>query len=421
MYEQFYNLRERPFALSPDPEYLYLSRVHREALDSIRYGLESRAGFIVVTGEIGAGKTTLLQTLLQRLDDRTVVSRLVNTTLEPRELLEAVALDFGLDTDGKSKPVLLRDLGTFLVQQRGQGRRALLVVDEAQNLSAPALEEVRLLSNLETEKSKLLQILVVGQPNLREAIASRELEQFRQRVAVSYHLTPLDAPDTEAYINYRLHHAALGNPLRFPGDAAELVHRFSGGVPRIINVICDAALVFGYAEERHHIDAALIREVLNELATTGVLSAAPASRPVAVSQAVAGAPPAAMSAEPAGGTAPAVVDAAPVLPSAMQEPVLARAAREAEERSARLAQREQAIAQRERELAEQRRVMAEEYRLLRQQRSQPVTPARVDGGASRRRPASTTATRFSSARPEGAKRWFRRILSGAWHRAVEGN
>src|SRR5215208_3879717 len=162
MYERFFNLRERPFALSPDPEYLYLSRVHREALDYIRYGIESRAGFIIVTGEIGTGTTTLLQTLLQRLDERTVVARLVNTMLEPRELLEAIMLDFGLDTTGKSKPVMLRDLGQFLVQQRAQGRRPLLVVDEAQNLSAQALEEVRLLSNLETEKSKLLQILLAG-------------------------------------------------------------------------------------------------------------------------------------------------------------------------------------------------------------------------------------------------------------------
>ncbi len=277
MYERFYNLRERPFALSPDPEYLYLSRVHREALDSIRYGIESRAGFIVITGDIGAGKTTLLQTILQRLDDRTVVARLVNTTLEPRELLEAILIEFGLDTTGKSKPAFLRDLGQFLVRQRTEGRRPLLVVDEAQNLSAAGLEEIRLLSNLETEKSKLLQILLAGQPNLRDTIASPELEQFRQRVAVSYHLLPLDVQETAAYIHSRLDHAALGAPPRFPADAAELVHRRSGGVPRTINVICDAALVFGYAEERRQIDLTLIQDVVAELELTGVLKAASAS------------------------------------------------------------------------------------------------------------------------------------------------
>ena len=271
MYERFYNLRERPFALSPDPEYLFLSQVHSEALDSIRYGIESRAGFIVVTGEIGAGKTTLLQTVLQRLDDRTVIARVVNTMLDPRELLDAIALDFGLATISPSKPVLLRDLGLFLVEQRRQGRRPLLVIDEAQNLSAQALEEVRLLSNLETEKSKLLQILLVGQPNLREKIASSELEQFRQRIAVSYHLLPLAPPETEAYINFRLEHAALGQPLRFPADACSLIHDVTGGVPRLINVLCDAALVFGYAEERRTIERAMIDEVITELEQTGIL------------------------------------------------------------------------------------------------------------------------------------------------------
>jgi general secretion pathway protein A len=280
MYERFYNLRERPFALSPDPEYLYLSRVHSEALDSIRYGIESRAGFIVVTGEIGAGKTTLLQTVLQRLDDRAVIARVVNTMLDPRELLEAIALDFGLGDISKSKPVLVRDLGLFLVEQRRQGRRPLVVIDEAQNLSPLALEEIRLLSNLETEKSKLLQIVLAGQPNLRDTIATPELEQFRQRIAVSYHLMPLEPADTASYINFRLKHAALGQPLRFPPEACSLVHDISGGVPRIINVVCDAALVFGYAEERPTVDRAMIDEVITELEETGIVRRA-APKPAA--------------------------------------------------------------------------------------------------------------------------------------------
>jgi len=315
MYERFYNLRERPFALSPDPEYLFLSRAHSEALDSIRYGIESRAGFIVVTGEIGAGKTTLLQTVLQRLDDRTVIARVVNTMLEARELLDAIALDFGLTDVNKSKPVLLRDLGLFLVDQRRQGRRPLLVIDEAQNLSPQALEEVRLLSNLETEKSKLLQILLAGQPNLRDKIASPELEQFRQRIAVSYHLRPLADGETEAYINFRLKHAALGEPLRFPSDACNLIHEVTAGVPRLINVLCDAALVFGYAEERRTIDRAMIEEVIAELEETGIVR-----RPVAAAASTASVPtpvpvpsisPA--SAQPAGTTLPGPT---PVVPPA---------------------------------------------------------------------------------------------------------
>jgi general secretion pathway protein A len=179
MYERFYDLRERPFALSPDPEYLYPSRVHREALDYLRYGLESQAGFVVITGEIGSGKTTLLQTLLRGLDNQTTVGRIVNTILEPRELLETIMIDFGLDPGERSKPLLLRDLAQYLVDQRLAGRLVLLVIDEAQNLTAAALEELRMLSNLETEKSKLLQIVLVGQPNLRDKLASAELEQLR--------------------------------------------------------------------------------------------------------------------------------------------------------------------------------------------------------------------------------------------------
>lgn len=450
MYERFYNLRERPFALSPDPEYFYLSRVHREALDSIRYGIESRAGFIVITGEIGAGKTTLLQTLLPRLADRTTVARLVNTTLDPRELLEAIVLEFGLDSAGKSKPALLRDLGQFLVQQRLEGRRPLLVVDEAQNLSPQGLEEVRLLSNLETEKSKLLQILLIGQPNLRDTIASPELEQFRQRVVVSYHLTPLDASETAGYIRSRLEHAAIGEPPRFPVDAAELVHRRSGGVPRIINVICDAALVFGYAEERRDIDLALIREVVGELEMTGILrpgaegDQAPARVPVegAAGQ-PAGQPSAAAALGTPGPAAPAPVVparaaeaapaapvrgfapvpvAAPAIPAAVREPALARAAQESAARASMLASREQALTQRERELAEQRRVLAEEYRLLRNRRMpEPATVVRSGGVRLDRRPMMpSSAVRFQSSRPEGLRGWLRRVFLGQSPRTVQG-
>src|SRR5919199_507811 len=261
MYERFFQLRERPFALSPDPEYLYPSRVHQEALSYLRYGLETQAGFVVITGENGAGKTTPLQTPLRNLDSQTTVGRIVNTMLEPRELLETIMIDFGLDPAGKSKPLLLRDLAQYLVDQRLAGRMVLIVIDEAQNLSLGALEELRMLSNLETEKSKLLQIVLVGQPNLRDKLLAPELEQLRQRITVSYHLMPLDAGETANYINHRLRHASIGVPLTFPREATDAIHARSRGVPRIINVICDAALVFGYAEERRHIDLPLIKEV----------------------------------------------------------------------------------------------------------------------------------------------------------------
>jgi putative secretion ATPase (PEP-CTERM system associated) len=361
MYERFYNLRERPFALSPDPEYLYPSRVHREALDYLRYGIETHAGFVMVTGEIGSGKTTMLQTVLRGLDNRTLVARIVNTMLEPRELLETIMIDLGLDPIGKSKPVLLRDLAQFLIDQRMAGRLVLIVVDEAQNLSLATLEEIRMLSNLETEKSKLLQIVLVGQPELRDSLATDQLAQLRQRITVSYHLRPLDADETTEYINHRLRRAALGAPLQFPSDVTNLVFERSGGVPRLINVICDALLVFGYAAEQPVIDRPLAREVMAELETTGVLTVRAPAAPV---------PPPAPVAAP--------VRAAEAAAPSLAAPSIADAELLAREQQ--LQAREAALAARERELAEQRRVFTEEYRLMRRSlttHARPPEPPQV--------------------------------------------
>ena len=418
MYERFYQLRERPFALSPDPEYLYRSRVHQEALDYLRYGLESQAGFIVITGEIGSGKTTLLQTLLRNIDAETTVGRIVNTMLEPRELLETIMIDFGLDPAGKSKPLLLRDLSQYLVDQRLAGRNVLLVIDEAQNLSLGALEELRMLSNLETEKSKLVQIVLVGQPNLREKLASPELEQLRQRITVSNHLPPLDAEETGRYISHRLHRAALGAPPEFPREATDLIHARSRGVPRIINVICDATLVFGYAEERSVFDAAMLSEVLTELEVTGVLPAEvkdtkeakdtkdtkdTKDRPAAVAM-------------PAISATAAAVAAAPAL-AAAESAARAASAAYTTAAVAAIEQRERALRQREIELAEQRRVLAEEYRLLRQQHAAQAAPAAepVTAGSHghvRLHVAGAGPTRFDTVRVESFWDRVKRIMLG---------
>jgi general secretion pathway protein A len=348
MYERFYRLRERPFALTPDPDYLYPSRVHREALDYLRYGIESHAGFIVITGAIGSGKTTLLQTLLRGLDEHTTVARVMNTLLEPRELLESAMLDVGLEPTGLSKPQLLRTFGEFLVAERSAQRVVLLVIDEAQNLSLPALEEIRMLSNLETEKSKLLQIVLVGQPDLRDKLARPELEQLRQRITVSYHLEALDSDDTARYVNHRLARAALGAPMVFSSPVTDRIHARSGGVPRLINVISDATLVFGYGEEKYEIDAPLVDEVIRDLDATGVLGPRPDPGQRASVVPVQITP-------PQGQVAPAP-------PAAAENDARLR---ELVDRELRVAQREREITQRERELVEQRRVLAEQYRLLR--------------------------------------------------------
>jgi putative secretion ATPase (PEP-CTERM system associated) len=344
MYERYFQLRERPFALSPDPDYLYPSKVHQEALSYLRYGIEGHAGFVVITGEIGSGKTTMLQSLLGRLDRNTTVARIVNTMLDPRELLEAIMLDFGMDPTGLSKPVLLHRLAEFLVHQRQAGRLTLLVIDEAQNLSLPALEEIRMLSNLETEKSKLIQIILIGQPELRDTLAMTKLEQLRQRITVSYHLQPLDAEETHNYINHRLRRAAIGPAMEFPRDTTDMIHARSRGVPRIINVIADATLLFAYGVDRRDIDAVIVAEALEELDATGVLASyhAEGGHPEA-------APP-----------PPAAAVVAP-----QPEPAVdTRALDEARQREAALKKREQEMALREQALAAQQRVIQEEARLL---------------------------------------------------------
>jgi general secretion pathway protein A len=275
MYERFYNLRDRPFALSPDPDYLYPSRVHREALDYLRFGIEGHAGFVVITGEIGSGKTTLLQVLLRNLDGQTTVVRLVNTLLTGRELLESILLDLDVGPVPPTKPTMLRELAQALIEQRSRGRRVIAVIDEAQNLSLDALEELRMLSNLETEKSKLMQIVLVGQPDLRDKLSLQQLEQLRQRVTVRYHIDPLDAEETAKYINHRLRRAAINAPLQFPRDVTDAVHARSHGVPRLINVICDAVLLFGYADERRLVDLELVEGALEELEASSVLRPLP--------------------------------------------------------------------------------------------------------------------------------------------------
>jgi general secretion pathway protein A len=326
MYERFYHLRDRPFALSPDPDYLYPSRVHREALDCLRFGIEGHAGFMVITGEIGSGKTTLLQVLLRTLDGHTTVIRLVNTFLTGRELIESMLLDLGVRQTPPTKPAMLRELARLLVEQRAAGRRVVAVIDEAQNLSQEALEEIRMLSNLETEKSKLIQIVLVGQPDLRDALEHPSLEQLRQRVTVQYHMEPLDANETARYVNHRLKCAAIGAPLEFSTDMTNLVHARSWGVPRLINVICEAVLLCGYAEECRVIDQALVRTAIDELESSSVLrrshTPTPSATiaPVRATPAAVNAPPTPLRAQTASGSGTPATVSAPTAPRVTTAP-----------------------------------------------------------------------------------------------------
>ena len=274
MYERFYGLRERPFALSPDPDYLYPSRVHREALElpALRHRGPRRV-------RRHHRRDRLRQDHAAADDAARAGPRDHRGAAREHDARAARAARGDPDrlrsrARAGRKPAMLRQLGEFLVGERAAGRLVLLVIDEAQNLSLPALEEVRMLSNLETEKSKLIQIVLVGQPDLREKLGRPELEQLRQRVTVSYHLGPLDPEDTARYINHRLRARPIGAPLEFPADVSRWSTHRSGGVPRLINVICDAMLLFGYGEDRRTIDMALADEALAELEATGVLSPA---------------------------------------------------------------------------------------------------------------------------------------------------
>jgi general secretion pathway protein A len=265
MYTAFYGLREKPFALSPDPRFLYLAGSHREALAHLLYGIEQGEGFISVTGEVGTGKTTLCRTLLERLDGDTELAFLFNPSRSALELLQTICAEFGLPAEGLTRRSLMNQLNGFLVKQKSQNRRVLLIIDEAQNLSENTLEQVRLLSNLETSREKLIQILLLGQPELDRKLDGRGLRQLRQRISVRWKLEPLSAEETRAYVRHRLAIAA-GEPKDLFSDAAlRDVHRRTGGVPRLVNQLCDRALLAGYAARVSTIRPALVRAAAREI------------------------------------------------------------------------------------------------------------------------------------------------------------
>ncbi len=268
MYTSFFALTDKPFNLTPDPDFLYLSRGHQEALAHLTYGVESRSGFVMVTGDVGAGKTTLLRTLIRGLPTGVVLSQVTNTRVSYRELLALILEDFGVNPRGQDKTALLSLLNEFLIERCREGRSAVLVVDEAQNLSVPTLEGLRMLSNLETEKQKLLHVILAGQPGLRTLIDSPPLEQLRQRITVRYHLGPLTPGEVGEYIRHRLQKVVSDEARApvFPDEVIPRIHEATGGLPRLVNVFCDAALLYGYVEEVRVLDGAIVDEVAAQMA-----------------------------------------------------------------------------------------------------------------------------------------------------------
>lgn len=268
MYEAFYGLSEPPFRLTPDPHYLYLSTHHREALGHLLFGIREGTGFIAVTGDIGTGKTTLLRALLRDLEANTIVGYIFNPALSDLELLQTVNSEFSIPASSTSKKELVDELNRFLVAQKLAGKRVVIIVDEAQNLPPATLEQLRLLSNLETETTKLLQIVLVGQPELKLLLGRPELAQLNQRITVRWHLEPLDRAETSRYIAHRLRIAGgPGTADIFSPGALRLLYRYSGGVPRLINIAAHRALLAGYTREQRIISPTLMRHVITELRT----------------------------------------------------------------------------------------------------------------------------------------------------------
>jgi general secretion pathway protein A len=259
MYQEFYSLREKPFVLTPDPQFLFLSESHRTAIESLLYGIQQKEGFMVITGDIGTGKTTICRAFLERLDKNVKTAVIFNSFLTEEELLESILHDFGFSSKGRTKKERIDALNKLLIYFLSHGKKAVLIIDEAQNLSIPVLEQIRMLSNLETEKEKLLQIILFGQLELDQKLRSAELKQLNQRIALRHHLLPLTQTETESYIYQRLMVAGSQGSITFSKSGLHDIYKFSKGAPRLINLLCDRALLGGFIEQTHYIDKGIVK------------------------------------------------------------------------------------------------------------------------------------------------------------------
>lgn len=270
MYKEFYNLKENPFNVTADPDFFFSSLHHAEAFSHLEYGIQHRKGILVITGEIGTGKTTLCRTLLNRLDDNIKTALILNPSFSDIQLLKLIVKDLGIQGNLRNKLDLINALNEFLLEETSKGNNVVLIIDEAQNLSVRQLEQIRLLSNLETEKEKLLQIILVGQPELCEKLKLHALRQLNQRVAVRYHILPLKRDELSSYIEHRLNVANttkdLNHQLHFTDKAIDIIYENSSGTPRMVNILCDRALLAGYTSETNEIDEQIIHRCIQEVA-----------------------------------------------------------------------------------------------------------------------------------------------------------
>ena len=288
MYVSFYNLTGRPFQLSPDPRFFFESRRHRKVMAYLNHGLSEGSGFIVLTGEVGTGKTTIVGHLLNQLDrEKFIFARIVTSRVDADDALRMVASAFRLPFEGADKATLIRSIEAFLIECHRQGKRPLLVVDEAQNMPAAALEELRMLTNFQREHRPLLQCVFVGHPQFRALLAQDDMEQLQQRVVASCHLKPMEEDETRDYIVHRLSLVGWKGDPELAEGTVEAIHRYSGGIPRRINALCGRLLLFGYLEELHQIDEQVVTQIVQELEDeTGQFGAAdsfdgPVSQPAA--------------------------------------------------------------------------------------------------------------------------------------------
>ena len=269
MYREHYGLLRAPFEMTPDPAFLYLGETHREGLATLVYGVQSGNGFVMLTGEVGTGKTTLLHALLGQLDANTASAFLFNPKLEPLDFFRILFDEYGIEETCRTKAEYLLALNRFLIERLSRNEKTLLIIDEAQTLSSAMLEEVRLLSNLETPSSKLLQIMLVGQPELNQVLARPELRQLRQRIVLRHQLRPFDEKNLSAYIDERLTLAGYTGKGIFKRSALKDIFDVTGGVPRVVNIVCDGALLAGYACGKTLLGSDVIREVARDLQLSG--------------------------------------------------------------------------------------------------------------------------------------------------------